>query len=406
MANELTNFSQYARQARELILDLYDELPEKSRLELKEIAKLLPTTNAERFKQLAEMGGEQLRILTGEKHAVAIVGPTNAGKSTLYNQLIQASEMKAEVSPIPGTTKINQVGDVGIFALVDTPGVDAVGTAGLTERAHALAAAQTADFLLIMFDASQGVRRADLELFTSLKLLNKPYLVVLNKMDLVNKTAASVIEKSAENLGISADAIVPIAAHSGKNIEQVLLGIVQAEPELMAALGAAMPPYRRQLAWNATTRAATTAGLIALTPIPLLDFIPLVGVQSALVLGIARIYGEKITLGRAKELIATFGLGYIGRTLFMELSKLGGPPGWALSAAIAAGTTLVMGYAAARWFESGEKLTRRRMREMTSEVTQILVNRFKGLGRRRPKKQDLQDELEAILEESLDLDLE
>ncbi len=406
MANDLANFSKYARDTRELVLQLYEELPEKSRLELQNIAKMLPTNNVDRMKQLAEMGGEQLRIVMGNKHSVAIVGPTNAGKSTLYNQLIQASEQKAEVSPIPGTTKVNQIGDVGIFALVDTPGVDAAGIDGINERAHALAAAQTADFIVVVFDASQGVRQPDVELFATLKALDKPYLVVLNKMDLVSKNASEVHEKAAENLGLDKSQVVPIAAQSGKNLEQVLLGIVQAEPELMAALGAALPPYRRQLAWNATTRAATTAGLIALTPIPLLDFIPLVGVQSALVLGIARIYGEKITLGRAKELIATFGLGYIGRTLFMELSKLGGPPGWALAAAIAAGTTLVMGMAAARWFESGEKLTNRRMREITKDVTAILLSRFKGLGRRRPKRADLEKELESILEESIELDLD
>ncbi|HRE03776.1 MAG TPA: enoyl-CoA hydratase/isomerase family protein, partial [Ilumatobacteraceae bacterium] len=34
-------------------------------------------------------------------------------------------------------------------------------------------------------------------------------------------------------------------------------------------------------------------------------------------------------------------IGFLGRTLFQELSKLGGPPGWALSAAIASSTTVV-----------------------------------------------------------------
>ena len=41
---------------------------------------------------------------------IAIVGPANVGKSTLYNQLIMPKEAKARVSPVPGTTRVNQDG--------------------------------------------------------------------------------------------------------------------------------------------------------------------------------------------------------------------------------------------------------------------------------------------------------
>ena len=148
---------------------------------------------------------------------------------------------------------------------------------------------------------------------------------------------------------------MPCVAKDGKHVERVLLAVAKAEPEIVAALGAALPEYRTMLAWSATKKAGATAAAIALTPLPILDVFPLLAVQASLVLGIARIYGQRITLARARELVVTFGLGFLGRTLFQELSKLGGPPGWVLSAAIASSTTVVMGRAAAVWFERGER---------------------------------------------------
>ncbi len=117
-------------------------------------------------------------------------------------------------------------------------------------------------------------------------------------------------------------------------------------------------------------------------------------------LGIARIYNYEITPGRARELAVTFGLGFLGRTLFQELSKLGGPPGWALSAAIASSTTVVMGYAAIVWFERGEKLTGDSLKQLTKNLTDALLNTFKNFGSKKPSKQSLEETLRETLEKS------
>ena len=116
-----------------------------------------------------------------------------------------------------------------------------------------------------------------------------------------------------------------------------------------------------------------------------------------MVLTIARIYNHKITLERAKELIAAFGLGMLGRTLFQQLSKLGGVPGWILSAAIAASTTVVMGYAAATWFDTGERVSNDTLKRMTGELTNALLARLRNLGKRKPGKATLKEEIESAL---------
>src|SRR5207245_904434 len=143
-----------------------------------------------------------------------------------------------------------------------------------------------------------------------------------------------------------------------------------------------------------------TSAAIALAPLPILDVIPLLAVQTAMVLGIARIYQYDITLKRARELTVTFGLGFLGQTLFQELSKLGGPPGWLLAAAIASSTTVVMGYASIIWFERGERLTNDTLKEITKNVTRYLLDSLRGLGRGKPSKQGLQQRMAEVLEES------
>jgi GTPase len=333
---------------------------------------------------------------------VAIVGPANVGKSTLYNQLVRVAADRAEVSPVPGTTRVSQEADAGVFAVIDTPGADAVGEVGEREKERALAAARDADFLVIVFDAIQGIKRDERALFDELQALGKRLIVVLNKIDLVKGHAGRVMEKTASSLGLEAAQVVSCAARDGKSVDRVLLAIAKADPEIVAALGRALPAFRRRLALSATRRAAATSAAIAFAPLPILDVVPLLAVQVSLVLGIARIYRYKITLWRAKELIATFGLGFLGRTLFQELSRLSGPPGWALAAAVASSTTMVMGQAAALWFERGERLTSETLRALTGRLTDRLLEAFRALGSRRPSRRRLAEQAARALEPGLD----
>ena len=394
--------------------DLLDEFPEKSQaqlrsmwtglpapmqLELQRSLDLLPG-DVKLWKMLLGLALMQAKIAFGNKHTVAIVGPANAGKSTLYNQFIRRAPDKAAVSPIPGTTRANQSADAGLFTVTDTPGADAVGQVGEAEKAAALAGAAEADFLVVMFDASQGIRKSERALYWEFAQLDKPMLVVLNKIDLVRRDRAKVAAHAAQNLDLDPAQVVPISAKDGTDVERVLLAIAKAEPEIVAALGQALPEYRRRLAWTAITGAASTSAVIALTPLPILDVFPLLAVQTSLVLGIARIYQYELTFERARELAVTFGLGFLGRTLFQELSKLGGPPGWLLGAAIAASTTVVMGYAAMAWFERGERLTTETLKQLTQTMLSYLLDRLRGLGQKRPSKGSLQERMAAVLDDS------
>ena len=390
--------AQFPPEVQATVRKIWDALEPTEKAGLLSVLTGFPA-DANLIRRLVKLSTAQIRQAFGNKHRVAIVGPTNVGKSTLYNQLVQNKRDLARVGPLPGTTTVNQQADAALFTVVDTPGADAVGSVGENEKDQAVSAAEEADFLVLVYDAIQGVKKTEQELFNELSALKKPFVVVLNKIDLVpRKDLQSVISSAALNLGLKPDQIVPIVAKDGKNLGKVLLAVAATEPEMVAALGQALPEYRWQLAWQTTVRAASISATIALLPLPIIDFVPLVITQSIMVVSIARIYSYKITPQRASELVATFGLGFLGRTLFEELSKLGGLPGWLLSAAIASSTTVVMGYAAVRWFDKGQKLSTDALKKLTREVTTYLLGTLKSLGKRKPGQKGLQQGLTQSLE--------
>lgn len=378
--------------------DAWAGLSSEEREALQSIVRGVPSER-QLLRLLLGMASTHVKTAFGRKHKVAIVGPANVGKSTLYNQFIQEKQAAAAVSPVPGTTRVIQEAEAGLFTVVDTPGADAIGPIGAVERQRALDAARTADFLIILFDTIQGIKRNELEVFEELAALNKPHIVVLNKSDLAKRDLEAVTQAVAANLGLKPEQVIPISAKHGDNVGRVLMAIAVSEPALVAALGSAMPAYRRKLASRSIVTAAGLSAVIALTPIPIIDFVPLVMTQAVMIVGIGRIHGRPITLSLAKELVATFGLGLAGRTLFQELSKLGGVPGWLLSAAIASSTTVVMGYAASVWFERGERVSPAALKQMTEQLTGTMLAALRSLGRRRPNEVLLKERIEQVLQD-------
>ncbi|MCX6029024.1 MAG: 50S ribosome-binding GTPase [Chloroflexi bacterium] len=386
--------------AQATIRQLWGNLSAERRRELEDLLAQLPGST-KTLKDILGYVADQYKPVIGAKRRIAIVGPVNVGKSTLYNQLIARPTDRAAVSPVPGTTRRAQQADAGLFTVVDTPGADAAGAVGDRERQLAFGAAKTSDFLVIVFEATHGVGRAEKALFDALTGLGKPFVVVVNKIDLTPKAERDlVIEAAARALGLERPQIIDTVATDGVNVGRIILAIARAEPELLGAIGAALPQYRGQLAWSRIIAAGGAAAVVAFVPLPLADLIPLLGIQTGLVLSISRIYNYRITPERARELIVTFGVGLMARRLFQELSKLGGVPGWLLSAAIAASTTVAIGYAAIGWFSRGERPSQAALGKLVADVTTHLKERLMDLGHRRPDKGTLQERVMEALKEA------
>jgi small GTP-binding protein len=381
-----------------MITQIWAAVPEEKREILEEYLQDIPL-NKNMLAILTDLAINHSKRVFGNHRKIAIIGPANVGKSTLYNHFIRNDNDKAAVSPIPGTTRINQEADAGLFTMVDTPGADAVGPVGVQEREHALEAAHSADFLIILFDAMQGVKQTEQDLYHEILTLKKPFIIALNKIDQAGKHKEAVIERTAINLGVEVSQIIPISALKGKGIEKLLLAIVAADPEITIALGSNLPLYRRKIAWRTIATSSSLSGVIALAPLPVIDFIPLIVNQVGLVISIARIYKYKITKERAQELVGTFGIGMLGRTLFQQLSKLGSVPGWLLSSAIATSMTVVMGYAAIEWFEKGERITSERFNQLSKDLSKAFMERFKQVFKKRPSKKSMRETIENLVSE-------
>ena len=139
-----------------------------------------------------------------KKPIVAVVGRPNVGKSTLFNAL--AGQRISIVKDTPGITRDRIYADVSWldkqFTLIDTGGIepDSKDVILSQMREQAQIAIDTADVILFMVDVKQGLVDADSRVAEMLRRSAKPMLLVVNKVDNLEKYMADVYE--FYNLGI------------------------------------------------------------------------------------------------------------------------------------------------------------------------------------------------------------
>ena len=144
---------------------------------------------------------------------VAIVGPPNVGKSSLFNALLNAN--RAIVTPVPGTTRdlLTERADIRGMSvvLVDTAGIrDADNEVEQEGVSRARGAAGVADLVLVVLDRS---RHADAEEEAILaSTASQRRIIVMNKVDLpaVHERRHGAVELSVlagEGLDVLTDAI-------------------------------------------------------------------------------------------------------------------------------------------------------------------------------------------------------
>jgi len=155
---------------------------------------------------------------------IAIVGRPNVGKSTLMNHLM--GEKVAIVSPKPQTTR-NRIAGIltkgeDQYVFLDTPGVHrAKNKLGEYMMKSVRSSVASADAVILMADAAHPAGEIEKNLIGQIKKSELPSILVLNKIDLVNR------EKLAETISNYAslhdfDAVVPTCAENGKNVDAVL----------------------------------------------------------------------------------------------------------------------------------------------------------------------------------------
>ena len=155
---------------------------------------------------------------------VSVIGRPNVGKSTTINAIV--GEKVAIISDKPQTTrnKIQAVysdGDSQIV-FIDTPGIHK--PKNKLGEFMVKAANQTfneVDLLIFMVDSSLQMGPGDSKIIENLKGIKTPKILVVNKIDTIEKEDLIKIVEKYHGKGIF-DEIVPISAAKNRNVETLI----------------------------------------------------------------------------------------------------------------------------------------------------------------------------------------
>jgi GTP-binding protein Era len=155
---------------------------------------------------------------------VSILGAPNAGKSTLLNQIL--GEKISITSKKPQTTRNRILGvlhrSTSQMIFFDTPGVfEAKDKLNVRIVDAAFAALGDADVVLAMVDVSKPDPNAERYLVKKLRNQNRPVILALNKIDLIEKSGLlEIITKWSKVYGFKD--VVPISARHGTQVDDLI----------------------------------------------------------------------------------------------------------------------------------------------------------------------------------------
>lgn len=166
---------------------------------------------------------------------VAVVGRPNVGKSTLFNKLV--GQRLSIVEDTPGVTRDRIFGECEWlgrkFMLVDTGGIEPASDdpIQLQMRRQAQVAIESADAIILVVDAREGMTATDKEVAELLRKSRKPVLICVNKCDTLGGPPAEFYE--FYNLGLG-DLVSVSAVHghgTGDMLEMLFALLPEAEEE-------------------------------------------------------------------------------------------------------------------------------------------------------------------------------
>ncbi len=167
-----------------------------------------------------------------ESIKIAIVGKTNAGKSSLLNKIL--GEERTLVSPIPGTTRDavdTYYEHQGIpITLIDTAGIRRRGkiTPGVEKFSviRSIRAIDRSNVVILVIDANAGITSQDTHIAGYILDAMKSTLVVVNKWDTIEKDEDTFVEFTQhvrkELNFMSYVPLVFISAKTGKRVDHVI----------------------------------------------------------------------------------------------------------------------------------------------------------------------------------------
>lgn len=125
----------------------------------------------------------------GERVHIGFFGRRNAGKSSIMNSF--TGQNMSIVSDTPGTTtdpvsKAMELLPLGPVMLIDTPGFDDDGEVGKLRVERAYEVLRKIDIAVIIISADDEISDYEMNFIKELDERNLPYIICINKIDIVN----------------------------------------------------------------------------------------------------------------------------------------------------------------------------------------------------------------------------
>ena len=164
-----------------------------------------------------------------ERLHIALFGRRNVGKSSLINAL--TGQQIAIVSEVAGTTtdpvsKSMEILPLGPCVLIDTAGFDDSGKVGELRTQRTREVIKQADIALLVTD---GLSLDDDAVWAAmLKQADVPYVVVLNKVDLMDDVPSTLLDSIAKRLG---GEVITVSALRGTGLDQLRQTMARLVPE-------------------------------------------------------------------------------------------------------------------------------------------------------------------------------
>jgi len=164
---------------------------------------------------------------------VTVIGRPNAGKSTLLNQLLGQKVLIMSDKPQTTRNKIHCIltEERGQVIFLDTPGIHKPKhKLGEFMVDSALESLREVDLILYMVDVTSEFGGGEEYILENLKRVKTPCILLLNKIDLIEKEKLLKLIKDYSALKDFL-AIIPISAKTGENKEELLNVIFKEMPE-------------------------------------------------------------------------------------------------------------------------------------------------------------------------------
>ena len=155
---------------------------------------------------------------------VGIIGRPNVGKSTLINSII--GRKVAITSNKPQTTRNIIQGiyneDKVQIVFVDTPGIHKpINKLGKTLNKQAYYSIDDTDIILFLIDAYEGLGKGDIYILDKLKKIDKPVILVINKIDKITHEEILNRINDYKDLYDFAE-IIPVSSITKSNVDDLI----------------------------------------------------------------------------------------------------------------------------------------------------------------------------------------